>query len=146
MFAAGLSSVNCTPLTVNANNGYHYFEYPKWYSNEINISSTTDGPVQWIVGAFDYQEKYTGTGSTADFYLVGPSNLATPVLGAAPNPNQYWSTGNYSLTTQSRALFGQVDWQMTDTFKVTAGLRYTKDKKFGTENMPRSSISGPTRR
>lgn len=133
LFAAGLSTVNCAPLTVNANNGYHYFEYPEWYSNEINISSTTDGPVQWIVGGFDYQEKYTGTGSTADFYLVGPSNLSTPVLGAAPNPNQYWSTGNYSLTTQSRALFGQVDWQMTDTLKVTAGLRYTKDKKFGTE-------------
>lgn len=133
LFAAGRSTVNCSPLTVNANNGYHYFEYPKWYSNEINISSTTDGPVQWIVGAFQYQEKYSGTGSTADFFLVGPSNLATPVLGAAANPQQYWSTGNYALTTQSKALFGQVDWQFTKTLKLTAGLRYTKDKKFGTE-------------
>ena len=134
LFAAGMSTVNCAPLTVNANNGYHYFEYPKWYSNEVNISSTTDSALQWIVGVFDYQEQYTGTGSTADFFLVGPSNLRTPVLGAAPNPEQYWSTGNYSLTTQSRALFGQLDWQATDTVKVTAGLRYTKDKKFGTEN------------
>ncbi|MDO8913492.1 MAG: TonB-dependent receptor [Phenylobacterium sp.] len=134
LFAVGASTVNCSPLTVNANNGYHYFEYPKWYSNEINISSTTDGPVQWIVGAFDYQEKYTGTGSTADFFLVGPSNLRTPVLGAAQNPDQFWSTGTYALTTQSRALFGQVDWDVTDTLKFTVGLRYTKDKKFGTEN------------
>ncbi len=133
LFAAGASTVNCTPLTVNANNGYHYFEYPKWYSNEINISSSSDSALQWIVGAFDYQEKYTGTGSTADFYLVGPSNLRTPVLGAAPNPEQFWSTGNYSLTTQSRAVFGQIDWQATETLKFTAGLRYTKDKKFGTE-------------
>ncbi|MFZ3004774.1 MAG: TonB-dependent receptor [Phenylobacterium sp.] len=134
LFAAGRSTVNCAPLTVNGNNAFHYFEYPKWYSNEINISSTTDGPVQWILGAFDYQEKYSGTGSTADFYLVGPSNLSTPILGAAPNPNQYWSTGNYSLTTKSRAVFGQVDWEVTDTLKLTVGLRYTKDKKFGTEN------------
>jgi iron complex outermembrane receptor protein len=133
LYAAGASTVNCSPLTVNANNGYHYFEYPKWYSNEINISSTTDSPVQWIFGLFQYQEQYSGTGSTADFFLVGPSNLATPVLGAAPNPDQWWSTGNYALTTQSKAVFGQVDWQMTDTLKLTVGLRYTKDKKFGTE-------------
>jgi len=133
LYAAGRSTVNCSPLTVNANNGYHYFEYPKWYSNEINISSTTDGPLQWIFGLFQYQEKYSGTGSTADFFLVGPSNLATPVLGAAANPQQYWSTGNYALTTQSKAVFGQIDWQFTDTLKLTAGLRYTKDKKFGTE-------------
>lgn len=56
------------------------------------------------------------------------------MLGAAPNPEQFWSTGNYSLTTQSRAVFGQIDWQATETLKFTAGLRYTKDKKFGTES------------
>ncbi|MCC7268720.1 MAG: TonB-dependent receptor [Caulobacteraceae bacterium] len=133
LYAASLSPVNCQPLTVNANNGYHYFEYPKWFSNEINISSTHDGPLQWIVGAFQFQERYTGTGSTADFFLVGPSNLATPILGAAPNPEQFWSTGNYALTTQSKAVFGQLDWEATDQLKFTLGLRYTKDKKFGTE-------------
>ena len=133
LFAAGVSPVNCQPLTVNANNGYHYFEYPKWYSHELNISSTHDGPVQWIVGAFYFNEKYTGTGSTADFFLVGPSSLQTPILGAAPNPGGTWSTGNYALTTRSKALFGQVDWQATETLKVTAGLRYTKDRKFGQE-------------
>ncbi|MET0272658.1 MAG: TonB-dependent receptor [Phenylobacterium sp.] len=133
LFAAGVSPVNCQPLTVNADNVYHYFEYPKWYSHEINISSTTDSPLQWIAGAFYYNEQYTGTGSTADFFLRGPSNLATPVLGAAPNPSQTWSTGNYGLTTESKAVFGQIDWQATETVKFTAGLRYTKDKKFGTE-------------
>jgi iron complex outermembrane receptor protein len=133
LFAAGRSTVNCAPLTVNANNGYHYFEYPKWYSHEINISSTDDGPLQWIVGAYYFNEKYTGTGSTADFFLVGPSSLQTPILGAAPNPQNFWSTGNYALTTESKALFGQVDYQMTETVKFTAGLRYTKDNKFGQE-------------
>ncbi|MFM8820958.1 MAG: TonB-dependent receptor [Phenylobacterium sp.] len=133
LFAAGLSPVNCSPLTVNANNGYHYFEYPKWYSHEINLSSTDDGPLQWIVGAFYFNEQYTGTGSTADFYLVGPSTLQTPILGAAANPQGFWSSGHYSLTTESKAVFGQIDYQMTDTLKFTAGLRYTDDKKFGRE-------------
>ncbi|MDZ4370285.1 MAG: TonB-dependent receptor [Phenylobacterium sp.] len=133
LFAAGVSPVNCQPLTVNANNAYHYFEYPKWYSHELNISSTHDGPVQWILGAFYFNEKYTGTGSTADFFLVGPSSLQTPILGAAPNPGGTWSTGNYALTTRSKAIFGQVDWQASETVKFTAGLRYTKDEKFGRE-------------
>jgi len=133
LFAAGLSPVNCAPLTVNADNVYHYFEYPKWMSHELNLSSTHDGPLQWIAGLYYYNEKYTGTGSTADFFLRGPSTLQTPVLGAAPNPSGTWSTGNYGLTTRSKAVFGQIDWQATETLKVTAGLRYTKDKKFGTE-------------
>ena len=133
LFAAGQSPVNCTPLTVNADNVYHYFEYPKWMSHELNLSSTHDGPVQWIAGLYYYNEKYTGTGSTADFFIRGPSSLQTPVLGAAANPSGTWSTGNYGLTTRSKAVFGQVDWQATETLKVTAGLRYTKDKKFGTE-------------
>lgn len=133
LFAAGQSPVNCSPLTVNANNGFHYFEYQKWYSHEINISSTHDGPLQWIAGAFYYNQDYTGTGSTADFFLVGPSSLQTPILGAARNPDNYWSTGNYALTTESKAVFGQIDYQMTDSLKFTAGLRYTDDRKSGTE-------------
>ena len=133
LFSAGLSPVNCSPLTVNANNGYHYFEYNKWYSHELNLSSTTDGPLQWIVGAFYYNQEYLGTGSTADFFLVGPSSLQTPILGAAANPQGYWSTGNYNLTTESKAVFGQIDYQASETLKFTLGLRYTDDRKFGRE-------------
>jgi iron complex outermembrane receptor protein len=133
LFALGRSTVNCSPLTVNADNTYHYFEYNKWYSHEVNISSTTDGPLQWIVGAFYYNQQYTGTGSTADFFQRGATSLRTPILGAAANPEGTWSTGNYGLTTESRAVFGQIDWQMTDTLKFTGGLRYTKDDKKGVE-------------
>ncbi len=131
-FSAGASAVDCNPLTVNGNNTYHYFEYPTWYSHEINISSTSDSSLQWIAGLYYYNEKYTGTGSTADFFQPG-STLTTPVLGAAANPDGLWSTGHYGLTTESKAAFGQIDWQATDKFKFTLGLRYTKDHKFGTE-------------
>src|SRR3546814_15619181 len=98
-----MSTVDCSPRTVNADNTFHYFEDPRWYSHEINISSTTDGPLQWIVGAFYYNEHYRGTGSTADFFIAGESPNQTPLLGAAANPNGIWSTGNYELTTIGRA-------------------------------------------
>lgn len=132
LFGAKISTVDCNPLTVNGNNTYHYFEYPTWYSHEINISSTTDSPLQWIAGLYYYNERYTGTGSTADFFQPN-SSLTTPILGAAANPDGLWSTGHYALTTESKAAFGQIDWQATETLKFTLGLRYTKDHKFGTE-------------
>ncbi len=132
LYSLGRAPTDCSPLTVNGNNTYHYFEYPTWYSHEINIASTNDSPLQWIVGAYYYNERYTGTGSTADFFQPG-SNLTTPVLGAAANPTGLWSTGHYSLTTESKAVFGQLDWKASDTLKFTAGLRYTQDHKFGTE-------------
>ncbi|MBW8813935.1 MAG: TonB-dependent receptor [Caulobacterales bacterium] len=134
LFGAGKAPVDCSPLTVNGDNTYHYFEYPKWYSHEIDIASTNDSPLQWIVGGFFYNEHYTGTGSTADFFQAGQTSLNTPILGAAANPSGTWSTGNYELTTRSKAIFGQIDWKATETLKVTAGLRYTKDRKFGVEH------------
>ncbi len=133
LYGFGISTVDCSPMTVNADNTYHYFEYPTWYSHEINIASTTDSPLQWIAGVYYYNEKYSGTGSTADFFLKGQSSLQTPILGAAPNPDGVWSAGHYALTTESKAVFGQIDWKATDTLKFTLGLRYTKDHKFGTE-------------
>jgi iron complex outermembrane receptor protein len=133
LFSIGRAPVDCSPQTVNADNIYHYFEYPTWYSHEVNIASTNDSPLQWIVGAFYYNEKYDGTGSTADFFLNGPSSLQNPILGAAPNPTGTWSTGHYSLTTESKAVFGQLDWKATEALKFTLGLRYTKDHKFGAE-------------
>ena len=132
LFGAKIATVDCSPLTVNGNNTYHYFEYPTWYSHEINIASTNDSPLQWIGGLYYYNERYTGTGSTADFFQPG-SSLTTPILGAARNPDGLWSTGHYALTTESKAAFGQLDWKATDTLKFTLGLRYTKDHKFGTE-------------
>ena len=133
LFGAARSTVDCNPRTVSADNTFHYFEYPTWYSHEINISSTNDSPLQWIAGAFYYNEQYRGTGSTADFFIKGASPLNTPILGAAANPTGLWSTGIYDLTTESKAIFGQLDWKATDQLKFTAGLRYTKDHKFGTE-------------
>ena len=132
LFSLGASPVNCGPLTVDATATYHYFEKPKWFSNEINISSTTDSPLQWIVGLYQFEESYTATNTLNGF--SSQPQMKTPVLGAAPNPTGAFSISEYDLTTKSKAIFGQLDWKATDTLKFTAGLRYTKDEKEGVEN------------
>ena len=132
LFSLGVSPVNCGPLTVDATATYHYFEKPKWFSNEINISSTTDSALQWIFGLYQFEESYTATNTLNGF--SSQPQMKTPLLGAAPNPTGAFSISEYDLTTKSKAIFGQLDWKATDTLKFTAGLRFTKDEKEGVEN------------
>jgi iron complex outermembrane receptor protein len=133
LFSIGRAPTDCAPLTVDGLDTYHYFEHPKWFSNEINITSTSDSPLQWIVGLYQYHEKYSASTPSPDLFEPNNAALQHPVLGAAPNPAGVWNLGDYDMTTESKAAFGQLDWKATDTLKFTAGLRYTKDHKFGTE-------------
>jgi len=133
LFGFGVSSVDCSPLTVQGADTYHYFEYPKWYSHELNFASTTDSALQWIAGLYYYYETYSATNTLNGFSSSQPQ-MKTPVLGAAPNPTGAFSIAEYDMVTESKAAFGQIDWKATDTLKFTAGLRYTKDNKYGVEN------------
>ena len=133
LFTFGLSKVDCSPLTVNAQNTYHYYEYPTWYSHEIDITSNTDSKLQWIAGLYYYHEDYSASVNSPDLFTPGSAQLQHPILGAAPNPTGSWVIGDYAMTTQSQAVFGQIDYKATDTLKFTLGLRYTEDHKFGKE-------------
>ncbi|HEX2801031.1 MAG TPA: TonB-dependent receptor, partial [Phenylobacterium sp.] len=124
---------DCNPLTVDGNMTYHYFEHPKWFSNEINISSTTDSPLQYIAGLYYFHESYTGSTNDPDIFLRNSVSMQRPVAGAAANPAGGIAIGDYDMTTESKAAFGQLDWKATPTLKFTAGLRYTQDHKYGAE-------------
>ncbi|MEW5688358.1 MAG: TonB-dependent receptor [Pseudomonadota bacterium] len=112
-----------------------YDEEPMWFSNEINIASTHDGPVQWLVGFYQFREEanYTPT----DARSVDDARFATPASltggNAALNPNRSYAIGTSKTRSESYAAFGQVDWQINDQFKLTAGLRYTYDEKTAVE-------------
>jgi iron complex outermembrane receptor protein len=114
-----------------------YQEEVWWYSNELNFASTHDGPVQWLIGLYQFREGSNYTLSDArhpdDPRFENPTlfslNPATQLIPAAPNPERRYGYGSSENTSESYAAFGQVDWQVTDEFKLTAGLRYTYDRK-----------------
>ncbi len=133
LFSVGRAPADCTPLTVEGAQTYHYFEHPKWFSNEITIASTTDSALQYIAGLYFYHEDYTGSTNDPDIFLPNSASLQHPVLGAAANPNGVIALGDYDMTTDSKAAFGQLDWKASPTLKFTLGLRYTQDHKFGSE-------------
>ncbi|WP_340644924.1 TonB-dependent receptor [Phenylobacterium sp.] len=119
----------CRPLVARPNVVSLYQENKEWFSHELNLSSTNDGPLQWILGAYLYNEKYK---QPFQITLPDQAELATP-SGAPANPNRLIYYTDQSMEAWSRAAFGQIDWQFTDTLKLTAGLRYTTDKKKGVE-------------
>ena len=47
----------------------------------------------------------------------------------SPRPGGYNLVGVFPQTTESWAVFGQVDYELTDKFKLTVGARWTDDKK-----------------
>ncbi|MDF2900384.1 MAG: TonB-dependent receptor [Phenylobacterium sp.] len=114
-----------------------YIEDKKFWSNELNLSSTHDGPLQWIAGLYYYREKYR---QPITLYAPNQPQIETPRIGAAttpgylalraaPNPDRMIYLASGDLDTKATAAFGQIDYAFNDAFKVTAGLRYSKDEK-----------------
>jgi iron complex outermembrane receptor protein len=132
---ATLGPPTCTPLTVHPQQIFQYEAHPDWWSHELDFSSTNDGPVQWIGGFYRYDEL---DNNPETFQEPNQPQIAAPVPAAAglqapPNPSLNYLLLDYQDHISSTAAFGQVDWKITDTVKLTGGLRYTYDEKHGQE-------------
>lgn len=130
-----LPGVPTQPYYPRRNNQYQ--EEVWWFSNELNFTSTYDGPVQWLIGLYQFREGSNYTLSDARYAdnagfenpTLFSTNPATQLVAAAPNPERRYAYGSSENVSESYATFGQIDWQATEEIKVTAGLRYTYDKK-----------------
>lgn len=128
--SAGLAAAGiCGPLTIFPTLVTDYQEDKHWTSHELNLTSTHIGPFQWLVGAYYYHEAYKQPVSVR---LPNQVQLETPV-GGPRNLQRYWYDTRPDFEDRSYAVFGQVDWEITETLKMTAGLRYSHDHKFGQE-------------
>lgn len=82
---------------------------------ELNLLSTGDGPVQWVIGAFYLDEE-------------------TPTQVLRDNRNtvdfvQSNSTIDTMAFNESKSVFGQVDWRITDRVALDVGARYSEDEQ-----------------
>jgi len=151
LFFGATNFAGCTQnLAVNsAHNNFTFDEYEQFFSNELNIASTGQGPLQWIGGLYQYHEKYTqpiNVNSPDQAQIATPYSLGTLIggfLGAIPiqdslvhapaNPSRSTYNEYTALAEDSYGIFGQIDWQASSQFKITTGLRYSYDKKDGDE-------------
>ena len=128
------------PLLVFPSTIEQYKESKDYWSNELDLSSTRPGRFQWIAGLYQYREGYD-----QPFNLIQPSQpqIAAP-MGTPANPAHLLYHTDQNMHTNSYAVFGQGDYQLTPQFRFTGGVRYTKDEKYGTEQTRQISLGLPT--
>lgn len=87
----------------------------KQFSQELRAASSFDGPFNFILGGFYMNARSTG--------FVDTWTPANGLLGAVSKFDTRLGQ------VKSYAVFGEVYVDITDTLKLTGGLRYTHDKK-----------------
>jgi iron complex outermembrane receptor protein len=100
-------------------------DHTRQFSQEVRINSTSQGPWQWLVGAF-YSD-FDATSHVYSFYpgftaLFGTDNLAD---------------NHRQLTLSQTAAFGETSYKFLDVFKATVGLRW-----FSYNSNSATSVSG----
>lgn len=85
------------------------------FTQELRLASDFDGPLNFMVGGF-YQDAKLEDAITVTLDVVVPA----PVL---------LTDVTYRQKTDSKSVFGEATFELSDTFDVSAGLRYTKEEK-----------------
>jgi len=86
------------------------------WTQEVRLASNGDGPFKWQVGGMYFDSR-----DITEFY-----QRAWFLNTAARNPNNWVRLHDVNT---SWALFGQVSYQVTPKFRLTAGARVTEDTK-----------------
>ena len=89
------------------------------FSQELRVSSTFDGPVNFMVGTFfDIREFNTDQGQLVP--------APTPPF---PAGTRLLFANQQMVKSDSQSLFGQVSWKLAPTVELSAGGRFTQESK-----------------
>ena len=98
----------------------------KQYSQEFRIESKYAGPINWQAGVYYFDED--AIGGSDNFNTAGVRTTRV----VSEQTNKAW------------ALFGSVNYAVSDAFTVRGGLRYTNDKKdFAVLETSGTTLVGP---
>jgi len=90
--------------------------FNRTFQEELRLSSNTSGPLDWQVGVFYYR----GRAGVEKQELRGTS------VGGVNGGFNLWA----AMKTESIAGFGEANYKITPTTQITAGLRYTSEKRW----------------
>lgn len=112
------------------------------FTQEIRFTSATDGPVEWMAGAYYFNQDLTADNQTvqgdglrgfSDILSGGAITSIEASLGLPAGTFLAEGSGQqrgfFDQNNETIAAFAQIDWHVTDKLTVTAGVRYTDDKK-----------------
>jgi outer membrane receptor protein involved in Fe transport len=92
------------------------------------------GPIDWLVGAFSFDEKFVQTGSVV---LGADAGRYQAAVGARPTIVSLYAAGDgdtlrrFDLNAKGWSIFTHNIWDVTDKLSLTLGLRWSTDEKTG---------------
>lgn len=112
------------------------------FTQEIRLTSSTDGPLEWMVGAYYFNQDLTADNQTIQgpglrqFSDILTGGAIAPLEAGLGVPTGTFLAedsgqirGLFNQDNETFAAFAQVDWHITDRLTLTGGVRYTDDKK-----------------
>jgi iron complex outermembrane receptor protein len=108
------------------------------FSQEVRLASPSEQRLTWVAGLF-YLHSNKREGGPIGFFF-NPNTIAG--LFATP-PNDYVQTSDQKVATDSFAVFGEANYALTPTLRLTAGARYSVERKSG-RSVVTYSIVDPT--
>ena len=98
------------------------------FSQEIRLSGDTEN-MYWIVGAYyskDEMDEYYHYFMSDSVFGLGSVPFGVPPFVLAPIREL---DTIYDQETDSKAVFGHVEYNLTDAWRLTVGLRYTEEER-----------------
>lgn len=92
------------------------------YSHEMRVASEDDGPLKWIVGGYWSWEKDKLAAIVRNNFAGPPAYAVVPMV-------------TVDQKAEILSFYGQADYELTDRLSLTAGLRWTSDKRQGFRNV-----------
>lgn len=111
------------------------------FSQELRLTSTGDGPLNWILGGFYFNEQIDSQGGIVYGDALGP--YVNILVGGALSgleaalgfpAGTFFADGTVETTATGQdnedySVFGTVDYQFNESWSGTVGLNYTRDQK-----------------
>ena len=120
--------LDATGPLYDANRQFRQSEKPSTWNHEVRVSNDQGNRLFFQAGYFHFQEENTIDSGVYNLQATGPFAPGGP-LAALAQPNQFGIKFDYNVKTRSDAVFGQIEYQLTDTLQASLGARYTWDRK-----------------
>lgn len=98
----------------------------KTFSQELQLlSSDSSSRLNWVLGAYYFHDELTGIFINQQLPRI--IRNVTPNLNLPQNGAGFYD--QQRATTESIAFYGQATYSVTDALRLTAGVRWTEDRK-----------------
>lgn len=99
----------------------------KTFTQELQVLSDTKGPISYVAGVYFFKDELLGRFINQQMPRTIRSSALTAPLTLPQNGGGFFDL--QQPETESTAVYGQLSFRATEAVNLTAGARYTRDKK-----------------